>query len=837
MPYYAFHLNVPAQPEVVAERIRRVVSPAPNFLGALSSSWKPRLPTTTPFLGSVDNLSFRIRRNIQYRNSFLPLIRGKIVATPTGSRLNVFMYMHPFSFIFMLLWFGFLVLIESRVADANIARSFVPIAMAVFGLALSLGGFYFEALKVMPLLSEAVFNPEITTAPAPDLFSQQLGIPSRQGTTLSLNRVAPVVVGLVGVACLVLFLAHEAQLRGNPAVKTAMNLVSSSPEATVALGTPIKVGPGMHGIVHDFAASGYAILTIQVSGPSGKGTVYVMANRSSDGWGIERAVLEIASRSQKIDLTPPTKPDAFHYPASGRVYLLPLDETAATLLKDLPAYYKARLGLDVALLPTQNLPPEAFDAQSKQLMAEKVLALMAQNHRDITLDPDNVIVGLTSEDMNIQTSGWAFATNYRHGRYGVISTARFRGMPWYAGANPEALAVRARKMITKNLVMLHYPVDLSSDDSSAVANAIFTTSDVDSMGESVGGQNGNAQLISSSNPPCVTILQGPNGKQGWRLGCMDDPERDSRFESFETYPGIPLLVVSHVAFSFQRQPAFPFVRKYRPQDDRTRAFGIGATDSFDIFPVGDSRTFSWIDLVLPDGGLIHYTRSNQGSGLANAKLRARSYMSSPFSLSTLEWNGNGWDLSTQDDWTYKFPSSGPDRTWQQSALTGIQSDSGGAFSIQRGGAGELQQVRAPDGETIAFTNDAGHRITSGTESSGHAIQYEYDAAGRLMHLHDSETGDEFYEYDPVNRLTVVRDAQHRPLLTNTYGFLGEIRSQTLADGEQILYETGFREDRKMESLKLTFPNGYTIFWLLTRNGLTRNWPQGPSGSSSDLHHP
>src|SRR5580693_5061886 len=172
MPYSSFHLSVPAQAEVVAERIRSIVSPAPTFWGTLGSSWRRPQGAVSPFLGSVENLSFKIRRNIQYRNSFLPIIRGKIVPTPTGSRVDVFMHMHPFSVVFMMVWFGIILFFESKFVDVNIARSFLPIGMAVFGLALSVGGFYFEALKVMPLLSEAIFNSAITTVPVPDSESQ-----------------------------------------------------------------------------------------------------------------------------------------------------------------------------------------------------------------------------------------------------------------------------------------------------------------------------------------------------------------------------------------------------------------------------------------------------------------------------------------------------------------------------------------------------------------------------------------------------------------------------------------------------------------------------------------
>jgi YD repeat-containing protein len=294
--------------------------------------------------------------------------------------------------------------------------------------------------------------------------------------------------------------------------------------------------------------------------------------------------------------------------------------------------------------------------------------------------------------------------------------------------------------------------------------------------------------------------------------------------------------MSRADFSFAGQPSFPFVRKYRPQDDRSRGFGIGATDSFDIFPVGDSQTFSWMELILADGARIHYNRISPGTGYANARLRAGSYMGNGFSLSSLAWNGNGWDLGTIDGWTYQFPSSGPDRTWQQSALSSIHSSSGEMFAVQRSDSGDLRELRAPGGESIEFTCDAMHRITSAKSSSGRTVSYEYDAAGRLAHVHDAQNGDEFYEYDAANRLTFVLDAQHRLRLLNTYGYLGEMESQTLADGRKLLYESGYDESHRLDYLKLTLPNAYTIEWRLTRNGLTRSWPQAPRSLDTTLLH-
>ena len=289
-------------------------------------------------------------------------------------------------------------------------------------------------------------------------------------------------------------------------------------------------------------------------------------------------------------------------------------------------------------------------------------------------------------------------------------------------------------------------------------------------------------------------------------------------------PGSSLVRDVAHGFAFAGLPAINFWRSYRPHDDRIRAFGMGHTDSFDIFPVGDSQTFSYMELVLPTGGSIHFDRTSSGTGYTDAKYRARTYIGSPFSRSTMEWKDSGWDLHTQDGWTYRFPSSGPGRTWQQSALIGIRSDSGQTFTIARSNSGDLQKIVAPDGTTIEFVCDARHRIISATSSAGRTLHYEYDDAGHLIHVHDSDTGDEYYEYDKVNQMTRVLDGQHRPLLVNDYGYVGELRSQTLADGSKMVYESGYDDQRRLEEFKATLPNGYSIQWMNTRNGFVAGLP-------------
>jgi YD repeat-containing protein len=825
MPLYRFHLDVPASPEVVAERLRLVVRGKRGFWEAIGSTWKRSDPSGPPFIGSVQNLSFRLRRDTRYRNSFLPQIRGRIVPVENGARVNVVMFMHPFTLIFMLFWLGSVGYGGWKEFPAHTPGSNAVLGMFIFWLTLTIVGFFPEAVKAKRLLSAAVLNSAVNSAVN---MTQQPSV-QPQPEVPHFQKVFGRVL-LVGVVLLVLSLAADAytkHLRGCPAFMTALELASNSQEVKSVLGEPIQAGQFVRGRVQQNSEAGYALLSIPVRGPRAKGTLYVVANRVRNRWDLERVALWTGAQPNRLDLSPPPQAEGFHYPGLGRVYLLPLDETAASSLKDLPAYYKARLGLDVTLMPILHLGRGTVNQARKQVVAEKALDFIWRANKDIIDDLDSVVLAVTSQDLNIETLGWRFATNYRHGRFAIVSTARLHDMPWFVGTNPEVFGVRVRKMVTKNIALLHYPVELSSDATSALASAVFSGSDADEMGEDFLGQNGTWSSDATDDGPCVTITQGPGGRQSWRLDCVDDPPEDGSFETFENYTGIPLFVMARTDFSLGGEYSLSFVRKYRPQDDRSRAFGIGANDSFDIFPVGDAKTFSYVELILADGGRIHFDRVSKGSDLANAKFRTGAQMGSPFSLSSLSWNGNGWSLATIDGWTYKFPSTTPERLPQQGALVGIDVGSGHAFSIRRNSVGDLQRVQAPNGSWIEFSCDALHRITLAKDSTGRAVQYEYDAAGRLTHVHDSKNGDEFYQYDPINRMTAVLDAKGHPVLVNAYGYLGELTSQTLADNRKLLYQYGWDYNQKLASLKFTDPQGYVIEWWRGPNGFTRSLPYLP----------
>jgi hypothetical protein len=133
-------LRSPCHPTEVRHRLRgctrATISLARIFKGDFSA-----MTTRADFVGSVDENHFDIRRDIRYRNSFLPFIAGDIVQDGDGTRINLVFGLHMLVALFMLLWLGFagciaIALIASPSGDAPWA-CLVPCAMFLFGIVLS----------------------------------------------------------------------------------------------------------------------------------------------------------------------------------------------------------------------------------------------------------------------------------------------------------------------------------------------------------------------------------------------------------------------------------------------------------------------------------------------------------------------------------------------------------------------------------------------------------------------------------------------------------------------------------------------------------------------------
>ena len=159
MPFRRFHIDAVTTPEIVIERLRTEVRPKPDFEEYFRAIWKSPKPERPVFIGKIDGHTFRIQQVVRGRNSFIPLIWGRIEPAPGGTRIDVTMFMHPLVSAFMLFWLG--------VCGWGFWQnpSEIPfLIMFAFGATLSIGGFYWEAAKAERLLLRAVTGARAQTA-------------------------------------------------------------------------------------------------------------------------------------------------------------------------------------------------------------------------------------------------------------------------------------------------------------------------------------------------------------------------------------------------------------------------------------------------------------------------------------------------------------------------------------------------------------------------------------------------------------------------------------------------------------------------------------------------
>ncbi len=91
-------------------------------------------------------------------------------------------------------------------------------------------------------------------------------------------------------------------MRSSEPFQQAMAEVQHNPQAVRALGEPIKIGWFLSGSLSTSGDSGEAELSIPVSGPVDKGTLYVEAYKSEDVWHFTRMELVTKKYPNRINL-------------------------------------------------------------------------------------------------------------------------------------------------------------------------------------------------------------------------------------------------------------------------------------------------------------------------------------------------------------------------------------------------------------------------------------------------------------------------------------------------------------------------------------------------------
>jgi Cytochrome oxidase complex assembly protein 1 len=106
------------------------------------------------------------------------------------------------------------------------------------------------------------------------------------------------VAGFIFVIVTIVFGA----MKSSDAYKAALARAKADPRVVTTLGSPITDGFFVSGKTNVSGTSGQADMTIPISGPKGKGTVYFVASKFAGKWTFSKLMVEVADTGQRIDL-------------------------------------------------------------------------------------------------------------------------------------------------------------------------------------------------------------------------------------------------------------------------------------------------------------------------------------------------------------------------------------------------------------------------------------------------------------------------------------------------------------------------------------------------------
>jgi hypothetical protein len=150
LPYDSFTILIPESLPIVLQRLNAKVEPPKAFRFSRRHA---------PYQGTISEEGFQISRIIHYRNSFLPIIRGRFEVQSHQTLIHVKMSLHPFTMVFLgfwfFLWYGAVIPITLTGAmPHHMAATFI--GMPILTLIIFWLAFWLEANRSRSELSQII---------------------------------------------------------------------------------------------------------------------------------------------------------------------------------------------------------------------------------------------------------------------------------------------------------------------------------------------------------------------------------------------------------------------------------------------------------------------------------------------------------------------------------------------------------------------------------------------------------------------------------------------------------------------------------------------------------
>lgn len=625
-------------------------------------------------------------------------------------------------------------------------------------------------------------------------------------------------VVLVAIASLLAYHQSNRSLKQSDAYRDGLSIASSSAELQNILGSNIHPISPPIGHAARLWGSEFTEWSVVIGGTSATGRLYGVANQVNGVRDYSRLVFKSADGKQQVSLAPVHQLSLPRVP-SKRLYLVPMGLAEGESIDWAPAYYRSKLGADVVLLPPVSLPSQLINKRRNQLDAYKCLhEFLQEEYPQIANDPSAVILVVTSKDMYISILDWSYAENYRaEGRFAVVSSVKLHLFAFLEKMNPEWFTSRLQKLMTKNIVMLYFDLPMSSDYTSLLSGGVLPGWEIDYMGPDIIGSQGRWDPFIESGAPAVTIYDVPGKPSIWNRKWANSPIADPASQVFTVSLDIGLLVQRKADFVFPGEPAMQFTRSYRNQDDRSRAFGIGGSHSFDMFLGGKMGVA--VDLIMPDGHRVHFKHAHGETYLPTPDSYGQ-YVDAVYVAGT-------WKVRSADGWTYLFPYRQNALPQYVTVLTRFLDPAQREYEMQRDSFGALLEVKSPSGVWLHFENDSEHRIRRITASSGRSVTYDYDSVGNMIRAEASDGSIDSYRYDDKAQMLSAAHGQDKPFLVNEYFVDGYIKAQTTVDGQTFRYRYS-REGGRILNTYITDPNGLETYVEFQSDGYLE-WIPAPAG--------